>query len=502
MTQTAFPSNLEAEQAVLGAIIIENSVINQVMEILIAEDFYKEAHRKIYNAMIELDRDSKPIDLLTLYDYLKGTRNLLEEVGESSYLTYLTEIVPATENVSYYAGLVKNSARKRRLCETFTGLGHKLSSGTIKYEEVHERAIRALTENQNTDFGTACITLANRKVKAREWILESLFPDRFPSIIYGAGGLGKSYLALYLAILACLGGQRFLGYPFLLEMLNVLYVDFELDGEEQAERAQKVARGLNLPDVPTNLYYYEPDKNLLRVLPEIRGLIKRYGIRLVIIDSIGASGTDGESVQDVVRLLTELKNLGIATLVLDHQGKLQAGERYGNKTPFGSVYKENLARSVFQLSREEAKDNRMRLRLRHTKANFSKLADDLVFEMSFEGDMVLFTESQAQTPETTEVELIQETIEELTEVGARVNQKAIIEHLKGKISKNHVISLLEAGEGKHWEQYPGEHNEKLYRLRIPEFQALSNWNSGILKNEQEEYEYDGPEELLDDSINY
>ena len=125
MLTRTLPQNLEAEQAVLGAILIESSVINQVMEILTAEDFYKEAHRKIYNAMIDLDRDNKPIDLLTLFDYLKGNGNLLEEVGESSYLTYLTEIVPATENVSYYAKLVKEKSIIRNLVMAASDIAHQ-----------------------------------------------------------------------------------------------------------------------------------------------------------------------------------------------------------------------------------------------------------------------------------------------------------------------------------------------------------------------------------------
>jgi len=68
MLSRPLPQNIEAEQAVLGAVLIESTVINQVLEILIPEDFYKEAHRKIFNSMIDLDRENKPIDLLTLFD--------------------------------------------------------------------------------------------------------------------------------------------------------------------------------------------------------------------------------------------------------------------------------------------------------------------------------------------------------------------------------------------------------------------------------------------------
>ncbi len=140
MLTRTLPQNIEAEQAVLGAILIESNSINQVMEILIPEDFYKEAHRKIYNAMINLDRESKPIDLLTLFDYLKESGNLLEEVGESSYLTYLTELVPATENVSYYAKLVKEKSILRNLVMAASDIAHRGNEANVDIDEFIDRA--------------------------------------------------------------------------------------------------------------------------------------------------------------------------------------------------------------------------------------------------------------------------------------------------------------------------------------------------------------------------
>ena len=140
MLSRPLPQNVEAEQAVLGAILIESAVMNQVLEILIPEDFYKDAHRKIYNAMIDLDRDNKPIDLLTLFDYLKANGNLMEEVGESSYLTYLTELVPATENVGYYAKLVKESSILRNLVMAATDIAHKGNEGNLDVDEFIDQA--------------------------------------------------------------------------------------------------------------------------------------------------------------------------------------------------------------------------------------------------------------------------------------------------------------------------------------------------------------------------
>ena len=100
------PQNIEAEQAVLGALIIEGSLINEVLEVLTPDDFYKDSHKNILNAMIELDKATNPIDILTVFEFLKSKDHMLEDVGGSNYLTYLTEIVPTAANITYYSQIV------------------------------------------------------------------------------------------------------------------------------------------------------------------------------------------------------------------------------------------------------------------------------------------------------------------------------------------------------------------------------------------------------------
>ena len=112
------PQNLEAEQAVLGTILLQDQSLVKIVEILEPGDFYREAHKTIFNAMIDLDQVSKPIDVLSLYEHLKGSGNLLEEVGGSGYLSYLPEVVPSPVNVGYYAKLVKEKSLIRHLIQT------------------------------------------------------------------------------------------------------------------------------------------------------------------------------------------------------------------------------------------------------------------------------------------------------------------------------------------------------------------------------------------------
>ena len=134
------PQNIEAEQAVLGAIIIDGEVISQVLNILTNGDFYKEAHRKIFDAMIQLERENKPIDIVTLFDYMKSSGQLLEDVGGSSYLTYLTEVVPTTVNVEYYAKLVKEKSILRKLVIAATDIANRGYDEGVNVDEFIDRA--------------------------------------------------------------------------------------------------------------------------------------------------------------------------------------------------------------------------------------------------------------------------------------------------------------------------------------------------------------------------
>lgn len=226
MLSRPLPQNIEAEQAVLGAVLIESTVINQVLEILIPEDFYKEAHRKIFNSMIDLDRENKPIDLLTLFDHLKSNGNLLEEVGESSYLTYLTELVPTTENVNYYAKLVKEKSIIRKLVMAASDIAHRGNDENIDLDEFIDRAEQTILDIAQNKIKPSFYDSRELAVKALE-IIEQLharkelitgIPTGFekldyltsglqPSdlvIIAGRPGLGKTSLTLNIAAYAAM----------------------------------------------------------------------------------------------------------------------------------------------------------------------------------------------------------------------------------------------------------------------------------------------------------
>lgn len=113
------PQNIEAEQSILGGILIENDALNTVVEFLEAGDFYREAHQKIFLSMIALSEKSEPLDLITLTNELKKTKEL-ESIGGASYLASLVESVPTAANIAYYAKIVKDKSTLRKLISTAT----------------------------------------------------------------------------------------------------------------------------------------------------------------------------------------------------------------------------------------------------------------------------------------------------------------------------------------------------------------------------------------------
>lgn len=202
------PQNIEAEQTVLGAILIDGTVINEVLETISLDDFYKESHRKIFNAMIELDRENNPIDVFTIYNYLKGKGQLLEEVGESSYLTYLTELVPSTENVSYYAKLVKEKSLLRKVVLAATDIAYRGQTNEgIDVDDFIDRAEQSILEVAQNKIRPGFFESRDLSAKALEMI-ESLharkelitgLPTGFERLDYITSGLQPSELIIVAA---------------------------------------------------------------------------------------------------------------------------------------------------------------------------------------------------------------------------------------------------------------------------------------------------------------
>ncbi|WP_159888089.1 replicative DNA helicase [Paenibacillus puerhi] len=126
------PQNLEAEQAVLGAILLDGDALVTAMERITDEDFYRGAHKHIFEAMIEIAEANEPVDLITLTARLQDKQQL-EEVGGISYLSQLANAVPTAANVDYYAQIVEEKSMLRRLIRAATQI---VSNGYAGEDEV------------------------------------------------------------------------------------------------------------------------------------------------------------------------------------------------------------------------------------------------------------------------------------------------------------------------------------------------------------------------------
>jgi len=169
------PQNIEAEQSVIGGILLENEAISRVLESLIVDDFYRESHRKIFIAMIELFEKNEPIDLITLTNYLKG-QNQLESIGGSAYLASLVDSIPTAANITYYAKIVKEKAVLRRLINTATDIvsrGYEDEGDVADLLDLAEKNIFQITESQIKPSFYSIKSILKESFKTIEKLYES-----------------------------------------------------------------------------------------------------------------------------------------------------------------------------------------------------------------------------------------------------------------------------------------------------------------------------------------
>lgn len=146
------PQNMEAEQAILGCMLIEKEAIAKADSMLRAEDFYKEAHRKIFQVIAKLYEKGEPIDLISVTEELRS-KNQLEEVGGSIYITELANCVPTAAHVEYYAKLVQSKSILRNLIGTATqiaALGYEGEDEIDVLLDQAEQMIFSISQRTNT----------------------------------------------------------------------------------------------------------------------------------------------------------------------------------------------------------------------------------------------------------------------------------------------------------------------------------------------------------------
>ncbi len=149
------PQNLEAEQSVLGSMLLDRDAIARAIEGLRPEDFYRDAHRVIFTAMLDLFERGEPVDLITITNRLGGMGKL-EDVGGATYLASLPNVVPTAANVDYYASIVLEKSMLRALINAGThiaSMGYEGADDVAALIDHAEKLVFGIASRRNVqDF--------------------------------------------------------------------------------------------------------------------------------------------------------------------------------------------------------------------------------------------------------------------------------------------------------------------------------------------------------------
>lgn len=341
------PQNIEAEQMVLGAILIENDSMNKVVELLSPDDFYKDAHRRIFTAMIDMFESGEAIDLITLPDALRGKVGL-ESVGGASYLAYLVSLVPTAANVKNHARIVREKSILRKLIHSATDIITQSYDDTrtvTNIDELLDRAEKSIFEIAQNKIRDSFVAMKNivghsfaiveRLYERKEMVtgLATGFVDLDertsgfqPSdliIVAGRPSMGKTAFVLNIAAHAAIEKGRSVAI-FSLEMSKEQLV-LRLLGSESRVDAHKLRTGhLAERDWPplsnaagrlAEAPIYIDDTAAISVL-EMRAKARRLkadqGLDLIIVDYLQlmrGRGDEGSREQEISNISRSLKAL-------------------------------------------------------------------------------------------------------------------------------------------------------------------------------------------------
>ena len=256
------PQNIEAEQAVLGAMLIDKEAIAKATEVLSADDFYREAHRVIFSAMLELYNKNEAVDMVTVTEILKRD-NKLEDIGGIAYITSLANVVLTAANVKYHAEIVAEKSVLRQLVRVSTeiaAMGYEANEdvGTL-LDTAESRILEISNRKKKNDF-TAINDILMDSVQSIESLLQNkggltglpagfadldkltsgLHPSDF-IILAARPSMGKTALALNIVQNVALRAHKVIGG----EPRSVAFFSLEMSKEQLVNRMLCAEAGID-----------------------------------------------------------------------------------------------------------------------------------------------------------------------------------------------------------------------------------------------------------------
>ena len=334
------PQNIEAEQSVLGAMLIEKEAIPKVMEILRDTDFYREAHRVIFNAMLELYNKNEAVDMITVTEILKRD-NKLEDVGGIAYVTSLANTVPTAANVTYHASIIEEKSILRQLVSVSTqiaSMGYEANDDVKNIIDSAESKILEISNRKKTADFTPINEIVLDSFKSIEALMGNKngltgLPTGFEDLDNLTSGLHGSAFALNVVQnVAIRAAKKVGGAPktvafFSLEMSKEQLVQRMLCAEANIDsqrlrigelRDEDWAMLINTADTLSSANIYIDDTagiTAMDMRSRARRLKAEHGLDLIVVDYLqlmqgsGKKNNSGDRQQEVSEISRSLKAL-------------------------------------------------------------------------------------------------------------------------------------------------------------------------------------------------
>ncbi|MBP9686251.1 MAG: replicative DNA helicase [Candidatus Doudnabacteria bacterium] len=340
------PQNLEAEQSVLGCLMLDKDAIIKVADLVIPEDFYDVRHRTVYGAILELFEKSISIDILTVSNLLEEHK-LLEKAGGAGYITSLVNAVPTAAHVVNYAGIVRKKGTLRRLIDSateITRLAYREEGEVEDILDTAEQRLYGVSQKHLKQNFVAINTILHETFER----IDELHRDAgaLRGVPTGFADLDKQLSGLQKSNLVILAARPSMGKTSLaLDIIRhvgvtskkpVAIFSLEMGKDELVDRLLSAQSGVNLFKIRTGhltdddfsllgeamgalseapIYIDDAaGANIMEVRTKARRLQSEHGISLVVIDYLqlmqgNKSGNSDNRVQEVSEISRNLKIL-------------------------------------------------------------------------------------------------------------------------------------------------------------------------------------------------
>jgi len=341
------PQNIEAEESLLGGLLVDPESINKVIDLISSDDFYRDAHGMIYDIMVGLYENSEPIDIVTVSS-LARDKGLIDKIGGVTYLNQLVDLMPSAANIMQYAKMVREKALLRNLMNVATEIvekGFELDINVDGYIDDAEKMIFQVSERKfkPSFYPVKDIVMANVKVIERLYEKKQSVTgvptgfvelDKMTSglqnsdliVVAGRPSMGKTALSMNIAqhVAMLREGPIPVGI-FSMEMSKEQLVTRLLSSESEVDHSKLRTGTLTSEEWPKlaqaagklseALIFIDdsPSMSVLELRARARRLKKEHGLGLIVVDYLqlmkGRTAGSDKREQEIAEISRFLKSL-------------------------------------------------------------------------------------------------------------------------------------------------------------------------------------------------